>query len=140
MKNTLLTTITIIITLIAAANLMPAIANESGMIKPAGKAKTAKPKVSTEDARKTAAKQEVNKLTTTQQSKLLTMLNEGSEKDLVAIKGIALSKSKSIVAARPYQAIEEVAVVKGIGKATFNNVVEYGKSLTEKKATMSTES
>lgn len=85
-------------------------------------------------AKKKAAQEEVSKLTASQQDKLLELLNEGSEADLGAIKGIASSRSKMIVAARPLKAIEDIVALKGIGKSTFNNVVQHAINIGNKKA------
>lgn len=79
-------------------------------------------------------------LTTTQKSKLLTMLNDGTAKELVSIDGIAKVRSAAIVEARPFKKIEEIALVKGIGKVTFTKIVSHGKSLTQRKSSTSKKS
>ncbi len=83
---------------------------------------------------KETAKKLTSALTSTQKSKLLALLNEGSSEDLVAIKGIAKTRAASIVKARPYKEIDEVILVEGVGEGTFTNVVAHGKSLTQRSS------
>jgi len=80
------------------------------------------------------AKELAADLTTTQKSKLLVLLNEGTAKDLIAINGIAKVRAASIVEARPFDKVEEVSIVKGIGKVTFEKVILHGKSLTQRSS------
>ncbi len=82
-----------------------------------------------------SADKQAAELTSTQQSKLLDLLNEGTGKELNAINGIAKVRSESIVKARPYKQIGELIQVKGIGKTTFASILDHAKSLPRKKST-----
>lgn len=81
-----------------------------------------------------SARKLIAELTTTQKSKLLTLLNEGEEKDLSAIKGIAEARATSLMKARPFKDVAQVIHVAGFGEATFARVVEHGKTLTRRRA------
>ena len=87
------------------------------------------PKISAEQA---AAKELVSDLTTTQKSKMLDLLNEGEAEELAAISGISETRAKAIIKERPFDSIDEVILVKGIGSATFDNVIEHARSLTQR--------
>ena len=83
---------------------------------------------------RTSSKKLVSELTTTQKSKLLTLLNEGSAKELASIEGVSKVRSASIVDSRPFEAVEEVSLVKGIGKVTFEKMIAHGKTLTRRRS------
>ena len=87
-----------------------------------------------------AAKQQVADLTTTQKSKMLVLLNEGSAKDLSAIRGISSTRAAAIEKARPFKSIDEVVLVRGIGKTTFGEVIEHARSLTRRRSSSSSSS
>ncbi|NNE91216.1 MAG: hypothetical protein HKN23_06175 [Verrucomicrobiales bacterium] len=84
-----------------------------------------------------ASKKLVSGLTTTQKSKLLVLLNEGTAKDLVSIDGVAGVRAASIIESRPFDKVEQVSLVKGIGKVTFQKMIEHGKSLTARRSSSS---
>ena len=86
-----------------------------------------KPKPSQTDPNLTKAKTAVYTLNSTQKTKLLTLLNKGSDKELNAIKGIAASRSKRIIEARPFNQIEDLVKVKGIGLSIFSQVLDHSK-------------
>ena len=88
-------------------------------------------------AEQRAAKQQVADLTTTQKSKMLVLLNEGSAKDLSAIRGISSTRAAAIEKARPFKTIDEVVLVRGIGKTTFGEVIEHARSLTQRRSSAS---
>lgn len=71
-------------------------------------------------------------LTPTQEDKLLTLLNEGTVEDLDAIPGIAMTRADSIVSARPYASVHEIILVEGVGNATFEKILAFGKTLTQR--------
>ena len=75
---------------------------------------------------------EKTSLTPTQEDKLLTLLNEGTVEDLDAIPGIAATRADSIVSARPYASIHEIILVEGVGNATFEKILSFGKTLTQR--------
>ena len=71
-------------------------------------------------------------LTPTQEDKLLALLNEGTVEDLDAIPGIAATRADSIVSARPYASVHEIILVEGVGNATFEKILAFGKTLTQR--------
>lgn len=73
-------------------------------------------------------------LTPRQEDKLLDLLNRGTARDLTGINGIATTRAEAIIKARPFQKIQEITRVPGVGKATFSRILEYGKSLTASKS------
>lgn len=85
-------------------------------------------------AAQTDASDLVSDLTTTQKSKMLTLLNEGTRQDLSAIKGISETRGTAIEKARPYDSIDEVILVKGIGEGTFSEIISHARSLTARRS------
>lgn len=79
------------------------------------------------------ARELVAELTAAQQSKLLTLLNEGSAQELAVIKGISRTRAAAIEQARPFGSIDEVVLVKGIGKGTMTEIVSHARALTTAK-------
>lgn len=84
-------------------------------------------KASTEDA---AAEKMVAELTTAQKKKLLALLNEGDAKALAEISGVGKVRGEAIAKARPFESLEDVRKVKGVGAKVFADVVAHGKTLT----------
>lgn len=82
---------------------------------------------------KTPAKPALD-LTPTQEDKLLALLNRGTAEELTAISGIATTRAESIVSARPFQNLHEVILVPGVGDATFERILDHGKTLTQSAA------
>ncbi len=80
------------------------------------------------------ARPEERPLTTAQENKLLALLNEGSLEELDAIPGIARTRADSIVNARPFSGVEQIALVDGIGEATYGKILAYGKGLATRRA------
>lgn len=92
-----------------------------------------KPKSRSNSTSKTAPEAaEKLDLTPTQEDKLLTLLNEGTVEDLDAIPGIAMTRADSIVSARPYASVHEIILVEGVGNATFEKILAFGKTLTQR--------
>ena len=83
------------------------------------------------------ARKLVTDLTTTQKSKMLTLLNKGSAKDLSVIKGVSKTRGGAIEKARPFDSIDEVILVKGIGTGTFAEIISHARSLTARKSSSS---
>ena len=71
---------------------------------------------------------------------MLVLLNEGSAKDLSAIRGISSTRAAAIEKARPFKTIDEVVLVRGIGKTTFGEVIEHARSLTQRRSSSSSSS
>ena len=91
-------------------------------------------------AAQSSAKKLVTDLTTTQKSKMLTLLNEGTVMDLAVIKGVSKTRSAAIEKARPFESIDEVILVKGIGKGTFAEIISHARSLTARRSSSSSSS
>ena len=92
------------------------------------------PAVSRTPAEQVKAKEKVDDLTTTQKGKMLTLLNEGSETELATIRGISSTRAAAIEKARPFENIEEVVLVRGIGETTFAQVIDHARSLTQRSS------
>ena len=58
-------------------------------------------------------------LTPAQEEELLGLLNEGEVKDLMALKGISAFRAAGIQEDRPYDKVEDILRVKGIGKGAL---------------------
>ena len=83
------------------------------------------------------AKEKVADLTTTQKSKMLSLLNEGDAEQLASIKGISTTRATAIEKARPFNSIDEVVLVRGIGETTFAGVIAHARSLTARRSSSS---
>jgi DNA uptake protein ComE-like DNA-binding protein len=70
---------------------------------------------------------EAAKLTPTQQSKLLDMVNKADQKDLTAIPGVGEVKSGNIVAKRPVRNVADLIMIDGIGESTFDGIIKWVK-------------
>ncbi len=81
----------------------------------------------------TGARELVAELTTTQKSKVLTLLNEGTPTELAVIKGVSKTRAAAIEKARPFESIDEVILVSGIGKKTISEIVSHARGLTAQK-------
>ena len=98
-------------------------------------AKTAKTKKAERiPAAQAGARKLVSDLTTTQKAKMLTLLNEGSAGDLSLIKGVSETRGAAIEKARPFETLDEVILVNGIGKGTFAEIISHARSLTARKS------
>ena len=93
--------------------------------------------VETLPASQRVAQELAEDLTTTQESKLLTFLNEADVKELAVIQGISTRRGAAIDKARPFDSVDEVVLVAGIGEGTFSELVKYGKTLTRSRSTSS---
>ena len=74
-------------------------------------------------------------LTSTQETKLLAFLNEASIQELAEIKGISTRRGAAIDKARPFESVDEVILIAGIGEGTFAELVKHGKTLTRSRST-----
>lgn len=79
------------------------------------------------------AKKLAAKLTPSQKTKLLALLNDARSSQLTEIAGIGKSRSSAIEKARPIETIEDLRKVKGFGIKTLADVVDHGRSLTTRK-------
>ena len=70
---------------------------------------------------------EAAKLTPTQQSKLLDLVNKADQKDLTAIPGVGEIKSGNIVAKRPVRNVADLIMIDGIGESTFDGIIKWTK-------------
>ena len=85
-------------------------------------------------ARQIAAKQAANKLTPTQKTKMLTLLNKGDSSELEAIRGIGKSRAAALAKARPFKSVEQLANIKGVGEAVYSDLLAHARSLTVRRA------
>ncbi len=85
-----------------------------------------------------AAKKMVADLTTTQKKKLLVLLNEGDANELAGISGVGKVRGAAIAKARPFESLEDIRKVKGVGAKVFADVVAHGKTLTGRSSKSST--
>ncbi len=134
MKHTILTTAILLVTLT-----LPAFAATSKMSSSKSGSSRSSSKAKTEMAETISAKQQVAQqlakdLTTTQESKLLTFLNEATVEELAEIKGISTRRGAAIEKARPYGSVDEVILIAGIGEGTFSELVKHGKTLTRSRS------
>lgn len=67
-------------------------------------------------------------LTSKEKAQVLKLLNEGEEQNLIDVKGIAASRAKSIINARPFSRIEDLVKIRGIGLSTFGSFLEHVKN------------
>ncbi len=86
------------------------------------------------------AKKIAARLTPTQKSKLLAILNDGDTEKLTGIDGIGESRSHAIRDARPIKSVEDLQKVRGVGLKTFAGVVDHGKTLTRSRSSSSSSS
>ncbi|MEC8941613.1 MAG: hypothetical protein VYC95_02710, partial [Verrucomicrobiota bacterium] len=63
--------------------------------------------------------------TPAQERELLELLNEGEVKELEAFKGISMRRAEDIREARPYEKVEDVLRVKGIGKGALAKMINH---------------
>ncbi len=100
-------------------------AAETTKKKTAPKAKPA----ATETAKPSAKVEAVAKtLTPTQKTKLLTLLNDGDEKELQSMPGIGATRAAAIKKARPFADVTDVIAVEGVGEGTFAEMVAHAKA------------
>lgn len=85
-----------------------------------------------------AAKKLVADLTSTQKKKLLALLNDGDAKELAGISGVGKVRGEAIAKARPFESLEDIRKVKGVGDKVFADVVSHGKTLTGSASKSST--
>lgn len=103
------------------------------------KKSTAKPTAAAEAEKPSAKVEAIAKtLTSSQKSKLLDLLNEGSEKELQGVPGVGETRAAAIKKARPFADVTSVVKVEGIGEGTFAEMVAFAKAgfaQAEKKET-----
>lgn len=63
-----------------------------------------------------------------QSRRLETIINRGSLDELIAIKGIAEGRAKTIIAGRPYSEVNELMLLKGFGYATVASVILHSSN------------
>ena len=77
------------------------------------------------------AKKIADRLTPSQRTKLLALINDSKSGELAAIRGVGKSRSAAIEKARPIDSIEDLPKVKGVGLKTLADVVDHGRGMTE---------
>ena len=89
------------------------------------------------NAQEIAAEQAAKKLTPTQKSKMLVLLNDGATNELEAIRGIGKIRATRLTKARPFKSIAQLINVKGIGDAVYSDLLAHAKSLTIRRTSSS---
>jgi len=91
---------------------------------------TAKPTATAAETAKPSAKVEAiaKSLTTAQKTKLMALLNEGTEQELQTVPGVGETRAAAIKKARPFADVTSVVNVEGIGEATFAEMVAHAKA------------
>lgn len=77
---------------------------------------------------------ELKKLTPAQNQNLLKLANEGTPEELQTIPGIGEIKAAAIKKARPVKSADQLIMVDGIGKETFDGMVKWVKDGMPKEA------
>jgi len=80
----------------------------------------------------------VAELTPTQKKKLLALLNDGDAKALAEISGVGKVRGEAITKARPFESLEDVRKVKGMGDKVFADVLAHGKTMAGESPKSST--
>jgi|LakMenEpi03Aug12_release.lakeMendotaPanAssembly.Ray.scaffolds.fasta_scaffold979878_1 DNA uptake protein ComE-like DNA-binding protein len=94
------------------------------------KKSTTKPKAPAAEAAKPSAKVEAvaKTLTASQKTKLLALLNDGDDAELMTIPNVGKTRAAAIKKARPFADVTNVTKVEGIGEATFAEMVAHAKA------------
>jgi DNA uptake protein ComE-like DNA-binding protein len=94
------------------------------------KKSTTKPKAPATEAAKPSAKVEAvaKTLTASQKTKLLALLNDGDDEELMTIPNVGKTRAAAIKKARPFADVTNVTKVEGIGEATFAEMVAHAKA------------
>ena len=79
------------------------------------------------------AKKEASKLTSSQKFKLLDILNKGDKEAVMELPGIGKSRAVDVIKARPFNNVEDLILIKGIGQKSLTDIVTFGKTLTERR-------
>lgn len=83
------------------------------------------------------AAKESAKLTEPQKAKLLDVVNTGDDKAVQDIPGVGAVKAANIKKARPLKTVDDLILVDGIGKVTFDGIVKWAEGdfkVAEEKA------
>jgi len=94
------------------------------------KKSTAKPKAPAAEEAKPSAKVDAiaKTLTLSQKTKLLALLNDGENAELMTIPGVGETRAAAIKKARPFADVTNVIKVEGIGDATFAEMIAHAKA------------
>lgn len=94
------------------------------------KKSTAKPKAPAVEEAKPSAKVDAiaKTLTASQRTKLLALLNDGENAELMTIPGVGETRAAAIKKARPFADVTNVLKVEGVGDATFAEMVAHAKA------------
>lgn len=139
MKNSHLT-IAAVLTALALPSIA-ATSSKSSTSKSKSSASSSKSKaeqVESIPAEQVTAQKLAKDLTTTQESKLLVFLNEATLEELEIIRGISTRRGAAIEKGRPFDSVDEVILIAGIGESTFTELVKHGKTLTRSRSSSKT--
>jgi DNA uptake protein ComE-like DNA-binding protein len=67
-------------------------------------------------------------LTPTQGTKLLELLNKGTDEELATLPGLGATRLAAVKKARPIKEVPDLLNVEGIGEATFNDIIAHAKA------------
>ena len=93
--------------------------------KPAAAEKAAAP---AEEKPSAKAEAEAKTLTAAQKTKLMKVINEGDDKALNSLPGVAETRAAAIKKARPVADVLDLLKVDGIGEGTFSEIIAYAKA------------
>jgi DNA uptake protein ComE-like DNA-binding protein len=89
------------------------------------------------NAREMRATQAAKKLTPTQKTKMIALLNDGTASELESIRGIGKSRAAALTKARPFKSVAQLINIRGIGNAVYSDLLAHAKSLTVRRASSS---
>ncbi|MBL9117016.1 MAG: helix-hairpin-helix domain-containing protein [Verrucomicrobiaceae bacterium] len=111
-------------------------------VQAAEKAKSSSKKTDTAKTEKTEApagpkvsgksQEAADGLTAAQKKALLSLLNEGTEKQLESLPGLGDTRAKALIKARPLKEVTDLLGVEGVGEGTFMDIVAQAKKGLEK--------
>lgn len=75
--------------------------------------------------KRSAIDREVARLTPQERNSLLSLINNGSLEELVAIDGIAEARANTILSSRPIFELEDLVLLRGFGPALISKVLQH---------------
>lgn len=115
---------------------LPADPSESGAVESPKRAEAAEPSdaiAKTEANPRNAAERLAKSLSPVQHGRLLTLINEGTPRELLKIHGVGKTRAEAIQKARPFETVAQLAAVHGVGKVTYASVIAYGREMGERE-------
>ena len=78
------------------------------------------------------AQEAADSLTAAQKKSLMSLLNEGTEKQLESLPGLGDTRAKALIKARPLKEVTDLLGVEGVGEGTFLDIIAQAKKGLEK--------